>query len=46
VVPGAVAGLLVGATVARRLPPEQVRRVTLLVAGLGSALAIARGLAG
>ncbi len=46
VVPGAVVGLLVGATVARRLPPEQVRRVTLLVAGAGSALAIARGLAG
>lgn len=43
---GCAAGLGLGAVAVRRLPAGQVRRATLVVAAVGSTLAIVRGLAG
>jgi uncharacterized membrane protein YfcA len=46
VVAGTVAGLAAGRLAVSRVPVEQVRRLTLLVAALGSILAVMRGLVG
>lgn len=46
VVVGVVIGLFIGRWASARVSVDQVRRATLLIAGIGSILAIARGVAG
>jgi uncharacterized membrane protein YfcA len=46
VLPGVAVGLLLGAVLARRPSDGLVRWVTLIIAGVGSLLAVGRGLIG